>query len=290
MHCQLLKTHRLLPIKANKNIHLFNIVHMSSKNKFGVTAAKKAEINALESRILTAQNTVGKSQAIVTSLTEKSARIEGELNTSDTNKTNALNTKRLLETVIGQVKEVYDNSKIVVSQTEDANSKTKSVAVDIKILIDKLIYTVDVVNKLSNLVIRKKAVNPLTSDELVHMLETATEEANNAVALTLVALNSVFASQTFIIASSASIDLENVQVEKLYTFMTQEGEVSTKNIKQLVDQMYEDALSVYTSTLDASQDIAKQLSNATADLNRAEANLSSLQAGLAAANAAALAS
>ncbi|WP_299767683.1 hypothetical protein [uncultured Dokdonia sp.] len=263
---------------------------MSSKNKFGVTAAKKAEINALESRILTAQNTVGKSQAIVTSLTEKSARIEGELNTSDTNKTNALNTKRLLETVIGQVKEVYDNSKIVVSQTEDANSKTKSVAVDIKILIDKLIYTVDVVNKLSNLVIRKKAVNPLTSDELVHMLETATEEANNAVALTLVALNSVFVSQTSIIASSASTDLENVQVEKLYTFMTQEGEVSTKNIKQLVDQMYEDALTVYTSTLEASQDIAKQLSNATADFNRADANLSSLQAGLAAAQAAVLAS
>lgn len=263
---------------------------MSSKNKFGVTAAKKAEINALESRILTAQNTVEKLQAIVTSLTEKSARIEGELNTSNTNKANALNTKRLLETVIGQVKEVYDNSKIVASQTEDANSKTKGVAVDIKILIDKLIYTVAVINKLSNLVIRKKAVNPLISDELVHMLETTTEDANNAVALTLVVLESVFASQTSIIASSASIDLENVQVEKLYRFMTQEGVVSTKNIKQLVDQMYEDALAVYTSTLEASQDIAKQLSNATADLNRAEANLSSLQAGLAAAQAAALAS
>ncbi len=268
---------------------------MSSKNIVGVTDAKKGEIKTLESKVLTAQGTVEKLQAIVTSLTEKYEKIEAALTSRDANKARALSTKKLFDTVLHQVKELCDTSTIVASQIDDSNVKIKRVAVDITTLMNKLIYTGEVVNKLSNLVVRKKAMNPLISDELVEMLSKAGADANNAVALTLIALESVFASQTITMESEATIVLENTQVAQLYAVMTQEstsceGEAPQKNMKQLVDQMYEDSLALYTSTLEASDDVAKQLHSASADLDKAKMNLGSLQAGLAAANAAAFAS
>jgi hypothetical protein len=268
---------------------------IDSIRKRGITEAKKKELDTMASRVLAAQNKVEEIQAVVTSLTGKSTEIKAELATRDGNRAKALSNKDLLDTVIGQVTELYENSKIVASEIKDSSLKIKHVAIDIKELIDKLIYSAEVINKLSNLVIREKASNPLISDELVTMVGNAGTNANNAVALTLVALNAVFTSQANTIESEAIIILENFQAEKLYEFMTkeatpQEGDLPVKNIKTLIDEMYDKSLTLYASALEANNDITKQLSAVTSDLDRAKMNLSSLEAGLAAANAAALAS
>lgn len=266
-----------------------------SIRKRGITEAKKKELDTMAARVLAAQNKVEEIQAVVTSLTEKSSKIKAELATRDGNRTKALSNKDLLDTVVDQVTELYKNSKIVVSEIKESSLKIKDVSIGVKELIDKLIYSAEVINKLSNLVIREKASNPLVSDELVTMVGNAGTNANNAVALTLVALNAVFTSQANTIESEAIITLENFQVEKLYEFMTQEatptdGKLPVKNIKTLIDEMYDNSLVLYASALDANNDITKQLSNETSALDSAKMNLSSLQAGLAAANAAAIAS
>lgn len=265
---------------------------LDSIKKRGITEAKKKELDAMASKVLAAQNKVEEIQAVVTSLTEKATKIKAELATRDGNRTKALNNKDLLDTVIDQVTELNNNSKIVSSEIKTSSLKIKFVAEEIKELIDKLIYSAEVINKLSNLVVREKAMNPLVSDELVTMVANAGTNANNAVALTLVALNSVFTSQANTIESESIIMLENFQAQKLFEFMTEEGtgELPKQNIKTLINKMYDDSLVLYASALDANNDITKQLSSATADLERAKMNLSSLEAGYAAANAAALAS
>ncbi len=73
-----------------------------------------------------------------------------------------------------------------------AKGQTVQVAENINSVINKLIYSAESINKLANLVVRKKAQNPLISDELVSMITTAGTDANNAVAVTLVALKSAF--------------------------------------------------------------------------------------------------
>lgn len=275
---------------------------LDSIKRRGITEAKKKELDTMTSNVLEAQNNVEEIQAIVTALTGKSTTVKAELATRNGNKTKALSNKDLLDTVIDQVTELNNSSKIVGSEIKDSSLKIKHVAIDIKELIDKLIYSAEVINKLSNLVVREKAINPLVSEELVTMVATAGTNANNAVALTLVALNAVFTSQANTIESEAIVILQNFQAEKLFEFMTKEDSKpdeskpctdegsSNTNIKILIDKMYEKSLELYASALDASNDITRQLSSATSDLERAKMQLSSLQAGLAAANAAALAS
>ncbi len=268
---------------------------MSTKKTFGVVAAKKEQISILESKLLTAQNTVKKRLAIVSALTEKSVKIETALAESDTAKNKALQTKNLLDTVIRQVEELLTNSKGVALQTKEATSKNNEVAVTITAVTHKLIYTAEVVNKLSNLIIREKAINPLVSDELVTLVTTVDKDAINAVALTLVTLKSIFTAQSTAMSSDTIVVLENKQVAQLYESLTtsqvpEKDEVFKKNIKQCIDQTYENALTLYAGTLAASTDVAKQLHHAKADLDVAETNVSSLQAKLAAAQAAILAS
>ncbi|WP_299683504.1 hypothetical protein [uncultured Dokdonia sp.] len=268
---------------------------MNTKKIFGVVEVKKENIKTLESEILAAQNTLGKQQAIVGALKTKSVRIEKDLAISETNKNNALTTKNLLNTVMLQVEELLANSKEVAVQTEDATSKINEVSQTITMVTRKLIYAAELSTKLSNLVIRKKAVDPLISDELISLVTTASVDANNAVSLTLTALNSIFTAQTPTINSDAIVVLENKQVTQLYESLTAShihkiGDTSEKNIKQCIDQVYENTLDQYTSTLAASTDITKQLHHAKADLATAKTNLESLEAALAAANAAMLAS
>ena len=276
--------------------HINVLTRPGSKSKYGVTEKKKAELDALSNQVLNAQGEVEQLQAIVNSLTEKSTKLQQQLATADSNKATALSNKDLVDEVIDNAKDLMDNSKITFDEIVLSDAKIKTVAKDIKDVIDKLIYSAEVVNKLSNLVIRKKALNPLISDELITMITTAGTDANNAVALTLVALEAVFASQATTLESEAALSLEYLQAVKLYEFITGteaddiKDELPEKSIKELLYDAYAISSNIYEKALTASKDTIKQLSEAKTKLSKAEIRLSSLESGLAAANAAALAS
>ena len=180
-----------------------------------------------------------------------------------------------------------------------AESKIKKVAEEISEIIQKLIFSAEIINKLGNLIIRKKAINPLISDELVTLVTTSGTDANNAVALTLVALQSVFSAQATTKESEAAIALEVLQAVQLYEFVIGENvdDIQSsrplskeKSISGLLDSAYEVHVNMYNQALAASKDTIKQLNSAKRELNKAQVNLSSLQSGFSAANAAALAS
>ena len=286
-----------------------------STGKYGITEKKKEELDELQINILQTQRKVDQETAIVTALSEKSEKINEFLEAAGTNSTKALSNRNLVDEIVTFTENLQRNSKIAFTEMVQAKAKTQVVSIEIKALIDKLIFSAELVNKLSNLVIRKKAQNPLISNELVTMVGKAGADANNAVALTLVALKSVYTSLSTSIESRASTALQYNQVKDLYTALSGISETDDKLaedsminatktiksnnggadkkldkcIKELLYQAYTNAQGDYNILLQASIDTTKQLNSAKSKLDKEQVQLSSYEAGMAAAKAAALA-
>jgi hypothetical protein len=267
--------------------------------KYGITEKKKAELDLLKNQVIDATAIVQQQQTIVNSLNEKTTRYQGYLLVSESNRTHALSNKNLIDQVIQNAYDLAFNSKNAFVQTVSATQDASKVTQNISDLISKLIYSVEIINKLSNLVIRKKALNPLISDDLITRINTAGTDANNAVALTLVALKSTLAAEASVLESEAAITLESKQATKLYLTLSDEKSldtplsvlpVSNTSIRALLYNAYKNAQIAYEKANTANDETGRQLSIATANLNKAQIKLQSLQSSLAAATAAAYAS
>lgn len=264
--------------------------------KYGITERKKAELDQLAYQVLQAQYNVEQQQAIVTSLTAKSATFQQYLASTDKNKSQTLSNKNMMESIVNDTKDLQSNSQVAFDKLVLANSRTKDVAVGMKQLIDRLVYAAEVIDRLSNIVIRQKALNPLISDELVAVIGDAGKDANNAVALALVALKSTFVAQAGALESEASASLEYMQSMQLFEIMTgvdpkgDKSKAADTSLKKLIHDAHHDAVIAHKQADKANKDTIKQLNDAISDLTKAQNTLRSLQAGLAAANAAALAS
>lgn len=261
----------------------------------GVTEQKKAELDALTIMVLDAQHNVEQFQAIVDSLTEKSNTIQGFLAIDEGIRTQTYNNKVLMEQMVQSAKDLKNNSKIAIDEMALASVKTKHLAPHIKILVDKLIYVAEFIDKLSNIIIRKKAINPLISDDLISMVGTAGKNANDAVAVTLVALQSTFAAQASNLETELAIGLEMDQANLFYEFLmkgkpNQDVKDPNRSLYYYLNNAYTVAKTKYKTTEKAYKIVTKQLNDALTALNKAQVKLKSLQSGLAAANAAALAS
>ncbi len=262
------------------------------RTKYGVTEHKKRTLDALTIQVLNATDEVSQLESIVSSLTQKLATYQGFVTQSDASKTQASNNLILLETVVKNTQNLRDSSVVALEEVRLADIKTETVAQNTTSVINKLIYTAEIINKLSGLIIRKKAQNPLISDQLVSMVTAAGTNANNAVALTLVALNATFAAQSTNKEAIAAAALESLQAEKLFDKLTVDAKTNSKNlsISTLLNKAYDKSEDEYKKMQNAYTVTLKQLNQKTADLSKAQINLKSLQSGLAAANAAALAS
>lgn len=265
--------------------------------RYGITETKKAELDWLKNQVVDATAIVQQQQIIVNSLNEKATKYQGYLLVADSNRTHALGNKNLIDQIIQNASALNLNSKNAFSKTVSSTQDATKVAVNISDLINKLIYSVEIINKLSNLVIRKKTLNPLISDDLITRINTAGTDANNAVALTLIALKSTLAAEASILESEAAITLESKQAAKLYSTLTDDKSIKTSlivqpsdtSIKALLYKAYNDTQVAYDKANTANDETARQLSIATTNLSQAQIRLQSLQSSLAAANAAAYA-
>ena len=260
--------------------------------KYGVTESKKRTLDTLTIKVLNANDEVIQLQAIVDSLTDKLATYQGFLTQADANQTQAQNNINLLNGVIKNAANLRDNSEIALKEAIKANEKATQVAQNCTSVTNKLIYTAEMINKLSNLIVRKKAQNPLISDQLITLITAAGTNANNAVALSLVALNSSYTTQSTNKEVTNIAGLETIQATKLFNKLTNDAKTNSqyKSLKTLLNNAYIDAVNEFNKMQRAYDETLKQLNLKTADLNKAQINLQSLQSGLAAANAAALAS
>jgi hypothetical protein len=267
--------------------------------RYGITEKKKAELDSLKNQVINAQAIVQQQQVIVNSLNEKATKYQGYLAVADANRTHALSNKNLIDQIIQNAYDLTSNSQNAFAKMTVSSGDASLVAVNISELINQLIYAVEIINKLSNLVIRKKALNPLISDDLIARINTAGTDANNAVALTLIALKSTLAAEASILESEAAITLESKQASALYLSLTSERPASTPlslqpaasaSIRALLYAAYKNSQNAYDKANIANEETTRQLNYATTNLSKAQIRLQSLQSGLAAATAAALAS
>lgn len=259
--------------------------------RYGITERKKTELDALTIQVIDAQENVAQYQSIVTSLTAKATDFHAFLAIATNNKTQAYTNKVLVDQLVQSAINLQSNSDIAFNEMVIADARTKTLTSNVNAVMNKLIYSAEVINKLANLVIRKKALNPLISDELVSMISTAGTDANNAVALSLIALQSTFVAQATVMESETAVALEYTQsiaFTKLLTGAVAGG--SPISLQGLFHQAFATAKKNYRLTEKANFRTTNQLDMAKANLNKAQVKLKSLQSGLAAANAAALAS
>lgn len=266
-----------------------------SRKRYGVTERKKAELDALTLQVVNAQGDVQQYQSIVNSLTEKLISFQGFLAAADAARAQAYTNKTLANQLSQSALDLMNNAQIAFNAIVDADAKTQHLAVGVKQVISKLIYTSDAINKLSLLVVRKKALNPLISDELVTLIGTAGKDANSAVALTLVALKATFTALATNLESEASLDLVYLQAVRLWDLLkgSKKGSASAPadtSIVTLLDNAYTTANKNHQQTEMGLKMTTSQLNKANFALHKAQVKLASLQSGLAAANAAALAS
>jgi hypothetical protein len=277
-----------------------------SIRKYGVTEKKKAEIDELIIKVRNAEDEVGAFQAVVTSLGEKLQKFQGELAVANANKEQGLANKNLMESIVMEVKDLLQDSVNVQNLMNTSESKIEKAASQMSVLINELIYSADLINKLSELIARKKQSNPLISDELVTKVTKAGSDANNAVSLTLTALQAIFTSQATNVEGQNVLKLERKFANDLNSmikfkqrskdkenstglFEISNDKESKTNISDMLLQAYENYKELYDQTLKATNDTTKQLSETSLALDNAVVNLNSLKSSLAAAQAAALA-
>lgn len=279
----------------------YTIIANRPGKKYGVTEVKKAELDRLKDEVLDAELKVEQCQASVTALTAKLDKFTTFYATADANRTIALNNWNTIKTVRENAKNLVAVSKLSLSGASVANERMSKVAFQINKVVEELIYTVESINKLSVLINRKKAKNPLISDELISVMGTTGKDANSAVALMLTALKSTFAAHASALESDETTGLAFYQSTILYDVLTgedndpkqskEEKEKEKENsLVGLLHQAYLNAEAAYERYKKALSMTNTQLDDAKAEFTKAETKLTSLQAGYSAAQAAALAS
>lgn len=277
--------------------------------RYGITERKKAELDNLSLEVIDAQYNVNKFQSIVTSLSAKVSNFQVFLATAENTRTQTFNNNNLMNQLVQSALDLQNNSKVAFDEVVEADEKTKELGSNIKQVIDKLIYATEVLNRLVTIVTRKKALNPLISDDLMGVLATAGKDANNAVALTLIALRSTFAAQSSNMESGSALGLTYTEAAAFYKVLVGEisdGQDAPPNAKAtpteiaayikdncfsaLIYTAYKDAKAKYSRIEHALTTCTSQLSDAKSDLAKAQIKLQSLQSSLSAATAAALAS
>lgn len=271
-------------------------------NKYGITERKKAELDALIIEVQNTKDEVQELQVDVTSLTEKNTEFAGFLSVAETTLETALTNKNLVDQVVNDAGNLKLEAKEARKQTDKANNKIQNLTGQVTQVVDQLIFASEMINKLAEMINRKKALNPLISDDMVARITTAVTDANNAVAVTLIAMKACYASFDSGKESKSITGLEYQQADHLFKALTggekqaaplyktlTGGEKEKASIQRLLHTAYDDAVESKQKALTAMAETTKQLNTAQKELNVATIKLNSLKAGLAAENAAALA-
>ncbi|QJQ01127.1 hypothetical protein [Herbaspirillum rubrisubalbicans] len=271
----------------------------------GIVDKKQAEIVQLTNQVTEAQFNVAQLQVIVNSLTAKSTQFSLYLTQADGDLATALANLNLGKNSSAAVRGLVQTLGLTLNQTSAAQAASGKVTQETAVLINKLIFTVEIINKLAQLINKQKANNPLVPDSLIGFMAQANTDANNAIALLLTALQSCYAAQASLMQSKTVVSLgkdqgtalqrrmlENLdeRTQKLVSLEVPLGLTDECNgIMALLQHAYQLANERYQDALWSNNSVTDQLNFAQVKLADAITTLNSYKAGLAAATAAAYA-
>jgi hypothetical protein len=252
---------------------------------------KNTAINQIMNQIATTEQELEMHQAIVNSLTEKKETAQLYLQIAEANKTQALANKNSMEDLVQSALNVMNSTESTEKDILNTRLKAVKITKDIKNTLDQLIYSAEIINKLSVTIIKKKALNPLISDELISRVHQSTKDCNTAIALTIIALKSTFSAQSAASQTASTITLAQKHATALYLTLTGTMISDDKTIihetpsnpaKTQLENAYEIAVLYFENALTSNAETMQQLNVALSNLNKTEQKLKSLQSGLAA--------
>jgi len=271
----------------------------------GIADQKQAEIEQLTNLVTQSQFNVSQLQVIVNSLVAKSAQFNAYLAQADGDLATALSNLNLGKNAIATVKSLVLTLRQTSTQTDAAKGAAGLVTQQTSVLINKLIFTVEIINKLVQLINKQKAINPLIPDSLISFMAKANTDANNAIALLLTALQSCYSAQASLSQSQTLVALGTEQGSALQNRMLCNIDERTQKpisltvkvgltddcngIIALLQRAYQNANERYEDALWSNNSVTMQLNFGQENLADAITSLNSYKAGLAAARAAAYA-
>lgn len=275
----------------------------------GIVYTEKAQLDLLATQLANAQYEVNQQQANVTALTNKSAQFTAFLAQADTNKQTALANLNMAKDIDANINSLSASTQLANSQSNKACAATTLISHEMANLINKLIFSVEIIDKFGQLVNKQKTSNPLIPDSLISLIAKTSTDSNNAIALTLTALQSCYAAQATSLSAQQVVTLQNKQVTELKTQFEYPPDSAAQAVTQTMAQaaaqgstpafdtglfkLSQDAYQTFEhqyqqALLDNSM-VSTQLAYAQQMLAIATTSLNSYQAGLAAATAAAYA-
>jgi hypothetical protein len=181
-----------------------------------ITDKKQADLTFLAHEVEATNWEVAELQTVVSSLEEKSTEFTAVLATAENDRTTAVLNLKLMKDTVNRISSLRENCKTATKQTTQADNELDRVTINLTRLLDRLIFSAEFINKLANTINRKKSLVPLLSDDLVAKMAKASEGANNAVALTLTALQSCF---TAALTSRESLKITNVENQYCFSLL-----------------------------------------------------------------------
>ncbi|MCF5467828.1 hypothetical protein [Pseudomonas syringae] len=272
---------------------------------YGVAVKKNADIKNLTEQVHLAQNRVTQQQAIVDSLQAKANAFTTRLGQATNTQASTLANYNLARSAMYSVTSLESNFKIALGQARAATEHAAMVSEKMANLIGKLIFSVEIINKVTLLINKQRVSNIQIPASMATFMAKATSDANNAVALTLTALQSCYAAESTLLDSLGGITLAARQAGDLDDSPHAGGkdqpaaspaEASRLNLSargngvvQLLKQAHENAVLNYNNALTNNDEVVNQLTQAQSRLAYYLMKLTSSKSGLNAANAAALA-
>ncbi len=247
------------------------------------------QIQELKSEIRLEEQLLALHQMEVDVLTNRVTRYQEKAEANFKGKEQLESENDQLLALIGFVQSFSNTMTYDVNRATEATAAANRLASETKLLTDKLLYSVAIVNKLERIIVRKKGFNPLILDDLVKLAGKTVTDADKAMTLTLDALSAVFMAQA---GSLETKDAEEATLNVLLELQAKLGKILDDPTNQdTLKAWFEKAIKLATVQWKISQrsekEVTKHLNAAQVNLNAVQVRLKSLQAGLAAVEAAA---
>ncbi|WP_139367110.1 hypothetical protein [Sediminibacterium ginsengisoli] len=252
-----------------------------SSQEYGISESKIALLNTLAQKVNKEQHNVEKKKVVVSSLSEKMQLTRSFLEAAEAGRTRAYANLNLVNELTQEIKNLEKSADEVYHEMETTTTKSLAFAHELKNTTGKLICAAELLNKMANLIIRKKALNPLISDELINLTGQAGNNANNAVASMLAAMKTAVTAISGHQSSLTAATSVKAQIKSLQ--LTAGKNKNDMSLQQLYQQAYNNANLACEQTAIAAGKATLELNAASIKLNKAQTGLTSFQAAFTAA-------
>ncbi|MFY8093854.1 MAG: hypothetical protein ACOVN0_10295 [Niveispirillum sp.] len=249
-----------------------------------IAQLKLAEINALTDAVARLQREVASRQTVIDNLSARAQHFQERLVQADAARAAALatlNQAQSAQSAANGLAAACAESHRQVTEVDEAQTKVADAKVD---LLRQLTFVVNLLEKAGHLANKQKTSNPMIPDTLIEQLSRAAGDCANVVALALVAQDSCLTASAGLSTTRGCLNLARSQADALRHDL-QPGKHHEAGVLGHLERLYQKSAEHYNAELAVSSNATAQLDHANAALTTAKARLASLQAGLAAAAA-----